>query len=340
MFERALRQALALLQATRREFGQGGRPLWRQLQLLALDGRGRDWDEAVLIPVGLAQGFLQEHGLPEESPWADRVAALGAWDLTKGAYLFDGDLFEELIQAPLDRLPTELLRRLPEYAPLLLFPRPWEGAVGAWIFLEHDLRGTPHLEFRALLLMEDGRLIPLMLDLLEPDLPGCLTATLEETRRGVEQAAKVLGVGVQEIEEAMARFRGVLERHMRGLLGLALYLCSEEPDFSQSPPPLARTYRARGERLIDRPERAVPIQVGWRWGAALRQARSGSHSATGTGRSPAPHVRRGHWHLYWAGEGSRKDPSRRVPRVRWVHPTLVGAREGQELPVVVRKTRR
>ncbi|MCL6568684.1 MAG: hypothetical protein K6T35_07350, partial [Meiothermus silvanus] len=54
-------------------------------------------------------------------------------------------------------------------------------------------------------------------------------------------------------------------------------------------------------------------------------------------RSITPHVRRAHWHLYWTGEGSRKDPSKARPRVRWIEPTLVGAERMEgEIAAVVR----
>jgi hypothetical protein len=63
-----------------------------------------------------------------------------------------------------------------------------------------------------------------------------------------------------------------------------------------------------------------------------------------TGRRVAPHVRRAHWHLYWVGEGSRKDPSRAKPVLRWVPATLVNRdlleKAGlgpEDLPAVVRR---
>ncbi len=57
-------------------------------------------------------------------------------------------------------------------------------------------------------------------------------------------------------------------------------------------------------------------------------------------------MRWAYWHLYWTGEGAKKDPSKAVPVVRWVPATLVGRKWLEEaglsledLPAVVRKVR-
>jgi hypothetical protein len=168
-----------------------------------------------------------------------------------------------------------------------------------------------------------------LLDLQGETLEGCIQATQQETLLS-QQAVGIEGVSFpREAFEVL-----------RGLLNLALYLASEEPDLSERPRPLP----GLSQRRKDKPPRVYPepdpkrIEVGWRLGAALRRARQeGARAATGAGKSPQPHIRRAHWHLYWTGEGSRKDPGKAQPRVRWIEPTLVGAdRLERELPAVVR----
>ena len=341
--DQVLPLALKVVRETREAFG---RENWQGLGTLLL--QKRDWHRAVLLPIGLAQHLVlqdarlrarinQQQLTPEDferllqlNLMACDLAAMLPWDLTKGAYLFDPDLFDSLITAPLERLPVALLTRLPEYAPLLLFPRPWQGAVAAWVHLDVDNRfGDAHLEFRALLLGESGRRLPLLLDLKKDTLGACIQATQEETLRSQQVA------GVEAVSFPQEVFPIV-----RGLLNLALYLASEEPDLSQRPRPLPRLEARRRDTVPRVYPEASPqrIEVGWRLGAALREARQAQSTASGVGRSPQPHIRRGHWHLYWTGEGSRKDPFRAVPKVRWLEPTLVGAKrlEG-ELLAVVRK---
>lgn len=62
--------------------------------------------------------------------------------------------------------------------------------------------------------------------------------------------------------------------------------------------------------------------VAWRIGAALaaaerREREPPARAGTPTGRSPKPHLRRAHWHLYWTG------PGRAEPRVKWLPPIPV-----------------
>ncbi|ADH65432.1 conserved hypothetical protein (plasmid) [Allomeiothermus silvanus DSM 9946] len=343
-----LHQILSLAQrAVREAREQIGEQAWQGLETALLSGE-RPWHEAVLLPLGLAQEMVLRD--PDLRARLDRLqvapgdlerisdlnlqacdlAALLPWNLTKGAYVFDPDLFRSLVGAPLERLPVDLLTRLPEYAPLLVFPEPWQGGVGAWVHLDVDTRFAPaHLEFRAVLLGENGRRLPLLLDLTGATLEECIQGTQTETLLSQQL------VGMEGVSFPAAAFDTV-----RGLLNLALYLASEEPDLSGRPRPLPGV----GQRRKDKPPRVYPepdplrIEVGWRIGAALRRARQAeARGQGGAGKSPQPHIRRAHWHLYWTGEGSRKDPSKARPKVRWIEPTLVGAdRLEGELPAVVR----
>ncbi|MCL6569888.1 MAG: hypothetical protein K6T35_13710, partial [Meiothermus silvanus] len=227
-----IHEILALAMQAVREARLGvGEAEWQGLET-ALLSQPRPWHPAVLVPIGLAQELvLRDAGLRERldqlrpapgdieriaalNLQACDVAALLPWNLTKGAYLFDPDLFDSLVEAPLDRLPVELLTRLPEYSPLLLFPRPWHGAVGAWVHLDEDTRFQPsHLEFRALLLGANGRRLSMLLDLKGATLEECIQATQEETLLS-QQAVGIEGMSFPP--EAFTT--------LRGLLNLALYL--------------------------------------------------------------------------------------------------------------------
>ncbi|GAA6732831.1 hypothetical protein YIM73518_25950 [Thermus brockianus] len=139
-----------------------------------------------------------------------------------------------------------------------------------------------------------------------------------------------------------------LAQVLQVLLNLALYLCQEAPDLGAFPrkPPEVRVKKGRVQ--VHPPEAPLVIPTGWRWGRPLRAFREAKgregEERGGTGRSVAPHIRRAHWHLYWTGEGARKDPSRATPWIRWVPATLVGRKwlleaglSEEDLPAVVRK---
>lgn len=74
------------------------------------------------------------------------------------------------------------------------------------------------------------------------------------------------------------------------------------------------------------------LDVGYRIGAALRTAGTGTRDASdgedvGRRRRPVPHLRRAHFHLYWYGP--RNDPAARVPKIRWVAPVPVNVDVGE-----------
>lgn len=328
--ENAIQRALSAVSQCKKRIGE---PLWFALEETLLDRSVREWHPAVFCPIGLAQQALLDYRVPfsdllELHFTASQVAGLLPWNLTKGVYLFDESLFESLVGAPLERLPPGLIERLPEAAPLILLPKAWNGFVGAWVYLDEDRRETPHLEFRLLLIPERGeRLIPLMLDLIQHDFESCVARTQAETTfQGIDG------------------FPPVIFEIIRGFLNLTLYLCSEAPDINgqaRKPPPLVSHYRYKRTYPEQKPNR---IEVGWRWGAVLRKVREEIEQKRmregGVGVPVQPHIRRAHWHLYWTGTGSRKDPSKAVPRVRWVEPILVGRRwlqEGEEVPAVIRR---
>ena len=106
--------------------------------------------------------------------------------------------------------------------------------------------------------------------------------------------------------------------------------------------------KVKGGKKVFPPGEPLVLPTGWRWGKAIRLARERreKESSAPTGRRVAPHVRRAHWHLYWIGEGSRKDPSRAKPLLRWVPATLVGrdlleeaGLTPEDLPATVRRVK-
>lgn len=273
---------------------------WRKLQQEALEGRGNQWHKRVFVPLDYI--FQQ---INREAPelftkslmLVNELAALLPWNLTKGAYLFDQTLFEELWEAPLEHVPHSILLRLPEWAPLVVFPYPVEmplfGTVqGGWIFLEDDrAKKSPHLEFRILLITKNGYM-PMMLDLIGQTFQEALEATYQEALL-YEQLSPISHL--DQFRDASKHFLK-MSAGLRGWLNLALYLCSEEPDLSKQPRLMPTIRHAKGEVWIKPPQEPLEIQVGWRWGACLRKARQAQthqeHSC-----SIKPHVRRGHWHL-------------------------------------------
>lgn len=302
-----------------------------------------------IVPLKAVYETMSTRGVRTPSP-ASFVAlggllhALGLWRLAKGAYLYDPDLAREVAATPLTRLPTGLLFRLPEPAPLVLLPEglpSWPEVKGFHAVLEWDLGGEkhpPHLEARFLLHGLE-RELALPLDLDAEDLKEAVERTLSRSYLPPRFA--------REREKVKWAYGEVL----RELLSLTLYLCQKAPDLGGlSPRPPAPLVRVKGgERKVFPPDTPLVLPTGWRWGKAIRLARErgeGVPSAP-TGKRMVPHVRRAHWHLYWTGEGSRKDPTKARPVLRWVPAVLVnrdllleaGLTE-EDLPAVARKVKK
>jgi hypothetical protein len=249
--------------------------------------------------------------------------ALGLWRLAKGAYLFDPDLAREVAATPVGWLPIEPLFRLLEPAPLVLLPEglpAWPEVGGFHVALEWDPGGRPgiepHLELRFLAWIRGKRghrPATLVLDLDAQDLEKAVRKTLARSIREAQGLAA----------------SSLLEKEYGTILGqalsLAFYLCQEAPDLGGvAPRPPAPLVKVKGGKKVFPPAEPLVLPTGWRWGKAIRLTREKREKepSAPTGRRMSPHVRRAHWHLYWTGEGSRKDPTRAKPLLRWVPATL------------------
>lgn len=359
-----------LLDWTLKELGElhrdpGGRKLTQVVALAYARPPGSGlppWPEDVAVPFGLTWDVMRKSPRPDHKEVARALGfhVLTLWRLTKGAYLFDEDVLEELLETPLDRLPREALH-LPEPCPLILFPKPLPlekglTADGAHLFLDWHPPGqgeAGHLEFRSVFWARAGdgmyEVYSHILDLDAPTLGEAvrrtLTRTLGSWQRLNPSEAAVLAA------DALESAQQLLERLSRWALNLALYLSQPEPDLGgMHPPPPPQVKRVKGGIKVFPAEAPTLIPTGWRWGKALRLAREAARReepGPPTGRSITPHVRRAHWHLYWTGQGARKDPSKAVPKVRWMPATLVGRRwlkeaglSEEDLPAVVRRVNR
>jgi len=256
------------------------------------------------------------------------IGALASWRVSQGIYVFDPDLFESVVDTPFEKLPSEVFYRLPEWCMYVLIPESFRkrfGIYGFFVHLEFDVN-TKATKLRFLLDSLAGILSPLILDLREPTITDAFHAIAK-------------GQPLSPVESHKADF--IISSLCRPLVSVTAYICSEDADVMGETPD-ARSVRPmpiktrRCEVRIFPVDKTTEWRVGFRIGAALRRARTARLTeGTASDRlSPAPHIRRAHWHSFWTGKRTETSPGGRLI-VRWLPPIPVGFEEDSPgMPVI------
>lgn len=217
------------------------------------------------------------------------------WGKSQCVYEFDEDLRKSLDQADVGVVSIEMAGRLP-------YPCVWVpvGRGGFFAMLDGQViwiaetdEDSSRLEHRwAVVALKTGMTVSESIDLVYPD-------TFDES----------------------------VVRLMRLRVSMLLYLCSEEPDITHKPSPMNQARIRRGKS----PYHPTIHHVGYRIGAAFRKAKAEREASQGTGGhgvSPAPHMRRAHWHTYWVGK--ENTPQRRQV-VKWLPPIPVNVKSEDDI---------
>jgi len=311
-------------------------------------GKGKglpDWPDWCYVPIAAGMAVVSEY---HSDKWYDVftrrltpaiVTAAAAWRVSQGVYRFDPDLYKSLIEQPLEgNLPCDLLKRLPEWCVYIevdpsTAPRTEKHVMtGFWAHLEYDVKNMRE-ELRFVFFWNGTELllpVPLHLG----------NWTLKESIRRVVTEAQEMGkqYGI-EVSDSVADVADLAP-----FVQLVLYLCADNVDMPVRPQHPKTRVRLSGQ--VDVVKEPRIWTVGERVGAAIRNCRethaereesSGSQRAHETHASPRPHVRRAHWHSFWAGP---RDGERKLI-LHWLPPIPVNmdptAGEG---PVVIHKVYR
>jgi len=266
---------------------------------------------------------------------------LANWRMTRGMYDFDETLREALRETEIDRLPTDILQRLPEYAPYLTlngYRYAGKTYAGAWVMLctpapdEKDsvalgkFRAAPPM-LNAVMHAEDGTVLNLVLDLVADTLSECLEQTTASVTREAQRHHQMALPAAYSPEVVAAD-----TRLWNYLLSLMLYLCSDEPDISGEIKKPAYSPKRKYAHVAVPPQQDNMLEVGFRHGGAIRMWRQTlnqgrGRASSGAGLPKAPHIRKAHFALRWTG------PGREIPRIVWIAPVAVNVKDFDALPV-------
>ena len=117
------------------------------------------------------------------------------------------------------------------------------------------------------------------------------------------------------------------QKIMLMVLQMICYLNVKKPDIKPADE-MRKTYHPRKSGNIKNTYSEVMInEVGVTIGSTISSAETKKTSdttseATGTHRSPSPHMRKAHWHHFWCG--SEKDDTKHL-ELRWIEPVFVGS---------------
>ncbi len=316
---------------------------WREVDGLRAQ-RGRalpDWPSWCFLPLAGASAIVSRgQDLAPDDQSLDDIAplsALAAWRTTQLVYRFDPDLLEALTDDDLpERLPSDVLRRLPTWCPYVTWPTPLhldDGPPlhGYYVFLEYDAHERrPELRW---VLDSQSSLFSCILYLDQATIGEAIAAPLAVAQEGAALRGERLDVNAMT-----AAYRQMLAL----LLPTTLYLCADNADVTPGAlaPRFPAPKRTKGEIRFFPPAEVQQWDVGVRIGAALRGAhQTGNVSRSDEGGAharPRAHVRKAHWHHYWTGPRSGD----RALILHWLPPVPVNLEPNARLPVTVRPVRR
>ena len=269
------------------------------------------------------------------------LASMYLWRKSKGVYRFSSEMYEELINQPLDcNLQMESFFRLPEWAVYIETPglKVEEDNISGFIANIDYHIDYQHPDDRSpclfILYFTDNKNTPY----------GMILPFMNNTLK--EVVDKVSEINEKEIiaEKEAGLYDGtresvdpdVLARFLTQVLNLLMYLCSEEPDITPRTEPVSHSHhKAKG--LI--PKEHKVWDVGVRISRFIKEYKhtysDNDEDTPETGRTVRPHIRRAHWHTYWIGPRDAVYPERQaIPK--WLPPIPVNVKWQEELPVNIK----
>lgn len=292
-----------------RAYGARYPDLWKQVDALR---QKRWWPRWCFLPNTAAHALVGRK--PETQQEMDKTiiggVLLASWRSSKGVYVFDRELASALESTRMDKIPTEVVFRMPEQC--VYIPVSWPAA--------ESTLGQVHGFFAQIQLNGRGA---------TPQLVLCFDTSGGHVLTWIELTPhSKLDWGTNPAIE------GIVRRALPHLL----YLCAEEPDIDGTPQGEVKpTKTKKGLRWFPS-EKIAAWNVGVRLGATLRKARELREVEEAEGGErlhgrPRPHIRRAHFHSFWTGS---KGQANRTLISRWVFDALVNAKSADDVVTAVR----
>ena len=292
---------------------------------------------SLVRPDSLASIMSTIQKVVSQRGWGEAVRdwTMFTWRQTRGIYRFDETVYQSVARTQINKIPTEILYRLPEWC----------------VFIENPgditLRGERVSGFFALI-TDDNTSQRLYLTAIRDDNRWLQSVGLDLSFKTIHEALDEAldlprGIRPGPIEDGE---RGDFRKFVEKALSLLLYLCSLKPDIRHVSGDDARM--PRNPRPGDIPKDRADTKdwhvwkTGFRVGRVIRDEEE-KQAREHHGGTKRPHVRVGHYHHYWIGPnheewtGPKDDPdNKRQLILKWVYQTTVNVRDSEDIQPTVR----
>lgn len=273
----------------------------------------------------------------ESSQEIDKVSTLYSWKATKAIFFFDYTLTGNLIDTlKSNEIPFDILRRLPYWCNYIAFDTPIEftddegGLInGFFVSLDYDEENkNEHLSITMdIELLGVQNLSHFLISFPEDN---NLETAINEGYINFKKCKKTkLTIKEEEVEYLYKK----VCKMARMLIPFILYICSEKPDITgKKSYTLQKEIKKTKKKSFKNHSEPDFWEVGFKIGKQIRQyEQSNNH----TGAKMHPHLRKAHWHMFYAGPRSAK---KREVRIKWIPNIIVNSDSDSEIKPTIYNT--
>lgn len=321
---------------------------WEELEKIRLTllELGRCWQESIYLPtwgVSIGVQMLKDVNISANTLFGASIvlATLASWRRLKEVYRFAPEL-EEILYGQADdcRIPVGILHGLPYSCFYIETPNLCGRKFhGFFVFMDQNMEKTMFI-LRCLGISSDSSIIK------NYDLKLTEETTLEDAVKSnfAEELMNAMtgekNFTVNDIRQEIEERKFIISR----LLQVILYICAQNSDISESKK--GRTGIPRNTAVVKDKYREIRTwDVGYRIVNIIKRdvktepqhedvEESDRERPCGmtSRKSPRPHMRKSHWHIYWVG---KRNQAERKMVIKWIHSTLINGKSVDELPVTI-----
>lgn len=302
------------------------------------------WSDLCYLPIGatlaMASGGIpirQDNALERFDCAGDAqiLAAILPWRIYKQIYSFPQEMEDLLFdQADEDCLiPVDIIKNMPYPCIYISLNDNKDKRDGFFFWIEED-QHDKRLEMRFLIVRDNLTTLPYALHVIPGgNIQDGIDAYYKEVKRQMR-----LNPAIERSILKVTEIEGL--DTVKKYIQLVMYICAENKQITEDTVQRKIYRKPKSEEYIkDKPREVQKWDLGLDMAAKVRKLRGtskryiygDSSRSSGTGTAKAPHIRKAHWHHYWAGKHGSEE---RKLILKWLPPTFVNVDNEEELEQV------